>query len=123
MDNDPDNLSWIDINSALNIMGDAANTFREKAINYKYTKDKIIDEWYRVCDCGVKPLDIKRDFSAVIGCHWKSQTFENKVTVYTHLHPNHDHIKIECSYCSAPGMVMHIRRYLPYREASKNENE
>ena len=100
MDNDPDNVSWIPLDSVYGILSDTKNEVRERAMNYKYTKYKKIDEWYKVCDCGIQPIDIARDIGVIIG----------------------KHIKMECTYCSKPDMIIHIRRTIPFREVDVDED-
>ena len=121
MDNDVNNLSWVSIDDILDVLKATKNTMRDRATNYKWTKDKHIDEWYKVCDCGVQPLDIAIDVGIIIGNSWKSQTFKNMVTVYTRMHPNHkDHIKMECIYCTQPDMIIHINRWIVFREVDED---
>lgn len=123
MDNDPDNVSWIPLDSVYGILSDTKNEVRERAMNYKYTKYKKIDEWYKVCDCGIQPIDIARDIGVIIGNHWNHMTYKNMVSVYTKMHPNHkEHIKMECTYCSKPDMIIHIRRTIPFREVDVDED-
>lgn len=121
MDNDVDNFSWITLDNVCDILVATKKTIRDKATNYKYTKEKRIDEWYRVCDCGVVPLNIAADVGIIIGSHWRKLSYQNKVTVYTRMHPNHkDHIKMECSHCTQPDMIIHIRRNIPFREVDED---
>lgn len=125
MDNDDHNLSWIDIGTALDIMGEAADTFRKKAINYKYSKDKLIDEWYKACSCGVKPISME-NLSSIIGAEWIKNTYENKITVFTHMHPNYrniGHNETTCMYCQHTEILIHLKRRIPYREVNKDGSD